>query len=116
MKVNLKFICFTVFLISLLTINVFGLDITNCGTLNVPDTIYTLQNDVNSIGTCFTISANNITLDCNNNLIKGSNTGNGISSNGFSNLTIENCKIRMYVRGIYVLTSSNLNIINNIMA
>jgi len=40
-------------------------NLTDCGTLNQANTVYTLQNDVSSLGTCFTITANNITLDGN---------------------------------------------------
>ena len=38
--------------------------ITECGTLDTANAVYTLQNDVNSSGTCFTITADNVTLDC----------------------------------------------------
>ena len=34
-----------------------------CQTLSVAGQIYTLQNDVSTTGTCFTITADNITLD-----------------------------------------------------
>ena len=40
-------------------------DLTDCGTLSSADTVYNLLNDVNSTGTCFTITASNVTLDLN---------------------------------------------------
>lgn len=45
-------------------------DVTACGTLSSANTVYDLLNNVNSTsGTCFTISASNITLNCNGNTI-----------------------------------------------
>ncbi|MGY4884634.1 MAG: right-handed parallel beta-helix repeat-containing protein [Nanobdellota archaeon] len=71
-----------------------GLD---CGdSLNGAGETYTLTNNVSSTGTCFTIDAANITLDCNNYWITYSTLGNqwdyGIYSNQF-NTTIKNCNI-----------------------
>lgn len=37
--------------------------VSECGTLNTPNEVYTLTQDVSSTGTCFTIVANNITLN-----------------------------------------------------
>jgi hypothetical protein len=54
------------FLVSLLALMpVLGVPLTQCGYLNQTLTTYTLQNNVNSSGTCFAIIANNITLDLN---------------------------------------------------
>jgi hypothetical protein len=41
-------------------------NVTDCGTLNTTNAVYTLQNPVNSTVTCFSITANNVTLDCQN--------------------------------------------------
>lgn len=49
-------------------------NLTDCGILNQPNTVYTLQNDVAAAGTCFAIQANNITLDLNGHKVTyGSN-------------------------------------------
>jgi len=36
----------------------------DCGELSEPNSIYSLQNSVTSLGTCFTISVENVTLNC----------------------------------------------------
>ncbi len=60
-----------------------------------------------------TISSDNIELDCNNALILGNNTDcgqgsvNGINVNNHKNVTIKNCKLRYYVRGLYDLGDDN---------
>ncbi|HPX74506.1 MAG TPA: right-handed parallel beta-helix repeat-containing protein, partial [Candidatus Pacearchaeota archaeon] len=67
-----------------------------CGVLDSPNTVYTLTRNVLSQGTCFTIAADNITLDCNaawiNYSINGENGTYGIYSDRF-NTTIKSCKV-----------------------
>ncbi len=46
-----------------------GTPVTACGTLNAAGTTYVLQNDVSATGTCFSVQANNITLDLNGHTI-----------------------------------------------
>ena len=38
-------------------------DVSSCQTLSTANTVYTLTQNVSSNGTCFTITANNVTLD-----------------------------------------------------
>ena len=68
----------------------------DCGTLNTTNGYYRMNQSVNSTGTCFTVSASNITLDCQgfniNYSTNGSAYGYGIYSNQF-NTTIKNCNI-----------------------
>ena len=46
--------------------------LTACGELSEADSVYTLQNDITGIsGTCFNITANNVTLDFNGYNITG---------------------------------------------
>lgn len=45
------------------------LSVTACGTLNTANATYVLQNDVNTDGTCFSIVADNITLDLNGHTV-----------------------------------------------
>ncbi|MFC1690715.1 right-handed parallel beta-helix repeat-containing protein [Nanoarchaeota archaeon] len=47
------------------------------------------------------INTDNMSVDCNNYLIKGSNTGIGIDLNDFDNITISNCNISNFTTGIY---------------
>jgi parallel beta-helix repeat protein/surface protein len=69
----------------------------NCGdSLSTVGTTYTLTGNVSSTGTCFSITAANITLDCNNFWItystSGTNDQHGILTNQY-NTTIKNCNI-----------------------
>jgi PGF-pre-PGF domain-containing protein len=94
-------------------------DITVCQTLNSPNTIYVLQNNVNSTVTCFTITAENVTLDLNGyEVVYGNQSSTthyyGVYSN--KNYTkISNGSLRrgesstdsQYRYGIYLTTASN---------
>lgn len=72
-------------------------NITTCGNLNAANKEYTLLNDVNSSGTCFSIQSSNITLDCQGNNITYGNAGSddsyGLTIEGKEDVTIKNCKI-----------------------
>ncbi|MFA7708209.1 MAG: right-handed parallel beta-helix repeat-containing protein, partial [Candidatus Pacearchaeota archaeon] len=77
----------------------FGEDVTSCGILNIPNSVYTLKNSVISTGTCFNITGENITIDCNgweNRIIYGNQDSAtkyyGIYSNKF-NTTVKNCEV-----------------------
>lgn len=66
---------------------------TSCG--GIQTTITLLQN-VSSPGTCYTINASNIELNCAGNRINYSFIGNGgygVNVSGFTNVTIRNCII-----------------------
>jgi len=41
-------------------------NVTKCAKLNNPNTVHTLKNSVTSTATCFNITVNNVTLDCQN--------------------------------------------------
>ena len=69
--------------------------ISSCGTLSSAGT-YTLTQNVNSAGTCFTIGADNITLDGAGYTINYSQSevGHGIDNDGgYDNITIQNLNI-----------------------
>jgi parallel beta-helix repeat protein len=71
--------------------------IVDCGdNLNVVGETYKLTKNVTSAGTCFTVTAANVTIDCNGYWINYSTAGtadtNGVYSNQF-NTTIKNCNI-----------------------
>ncbi len=65
----------------------------NCDTISTANTVFVLNTSISNSGaTCLTISAQNITIDCNGFNITGDNTGSstaGILSNQF-NTTIRN--------------------------
>ena len=95
-----------------------------CGVLDSPNTIYTLTQNVLSQGTCFTVAADNITLECNamriSYSINGENGTYGIYSDRF-NTTIRNCNfidmnntsLNNERYGIYFSGASNGTIHNN---
>ena len=68
------------------------LNVTSCGTLT---SNYTLTNNVLAAGTCFTIGAASIVLDCNGYNINysRSSTGYGVNSTGYNNLIVKSCNV-----------------------
>jgi len=99
-------------------------DISACGTLSTADSIYTLTQNVSSSGTCFDITAENITLDCNGyeiNYSWGGTLGYGVVSNS-SYIAIQNCQIiegnptTNYKYAIYLLSANDSIIDNNTIA
>jgi|GEM_PF-1149083 len=94
-----------------------------CGELNISNAIYNLNASVNNTGTCFTIAANNITLDCVGYEINYSYAGTlgyGINNSGAYNFTtIKNCVIKegidttRYKYAIYSEGGNNGTIENN---
>ena len=87
--------------------------ISSCGTLVTANIIYTLNQSVNATGTCFSITAENVTIDCADYSITGNNvtTTYGIYSDQF-NTTIKNCRIKNFQHGIYFDTADNGTIAN----
>ncbi|VVC02667.1 Right handed beta helix region [Candidatus Burarchaeum australiense] len=81
-----------------------------CGTL-VANTF--LTEDITSTGTCYTIGADSITLDCNGHTLTGAGTGNGVFNNGYDNVVIKNCIINSFAKGIYFQSGSNSAIFLN---
>ena len=63
-----------------------------------------------------TIAADDITLDCNGQMINGTGVGAGISIDGKSNVIIKNCTITNFYYGVKLLNTDNVQIIeeNNI--
>lgn len=53
-------------------------NVSACGTLSTAGETYQLTQDITSAGTCFTIGANNITLDCVGHSVTGNGTGYGV--------------------------------------
>jgi len=86
-----------------------------CGILNVTNITYTLNNTLIANSTCLTIEANNIILNLNGSTIYTNLTsGYGITTSGYSNITIANGTIINFSRAILFGDSSN-NIIQNII-
>ena len=89
-----------------------------CGALSTAGANYSLDLNVSANGTCFTVTAENVTLDCQGYAIYDSMNGSsgyyGIYSNKY-NTTIKNCKIFGAGYAIYLSSAGN-SIINNVNA
>lgn len=67
-----------------------------CGTLSTENAIYNLISNVNASGSCYTITRNNVTLNCNNYDINFSNGGesrSGVYIDGFNDTIVYGCNI-----------------------
>jgi len=60
-----------------------------------------LSQNLTGNGTCLTLGANNVVLDCMGYSLTGNGSGYGIEANGKTGLTIKNCKIFNFSDGIY---------------
>lgn len=100
------------------------LNIDFCSNLSNPGKLYNLTSNVSSPRTCFTLGADNITLDCNGFTINYSQSekGYGINnSEGYDKANIRNCKIvqggdASDSYGIYFNGVSNSTITNNFIS
>jgi parallel beta-helix repeat protein len=92
-------------------------NVSSCGTLSTANETYVLNQSLSSSGTCITIGADNITLDCGyygtRYLINGTGSNYGAYVNGKNNTTVKNCDVFMFNTGIYVLSSNNGYYLNN---
>ncbi|HEV8290112.1 MAG TPA: right-handed parallel beta-helix repeat-containing protein [Candidatus Norongarragalinales archaeon] len=69
-------------------------NVTDCTTLNSTSETYLLNTSIVSSGTCLTINANNIVIDCAGwNITYGYGAANkfGVGNTGFNNITVKNC-------------------------
>ena len=76
-----------------------------CGDYIANDTV--LLRDLKGNGTCFTIIADHVTLDCAGHMLTGNGTGQGIITNHTNNITIKNCIVRNFTNGIYLNASND---------
>ncbi|MCX6770186.1 MAG: right-handed parallel beta-helix repeat-containing protein [Candidatus Micrarchaeota archaeon] len=87
-----------------------------CSTISTPG-VYTLTSNVTPIltdsTTCFTVSAPNVTIDCNGYSIIGNNSqdSNGVYSDQ-QNTVVRNCNIRGFWRGIQFVGVTGGSVIN----
>jgi len=97
------------------------IDVYSCGGLSKEDTTYVIKNNVTATGTCFSINAKNITLDCDGYSVNYSYSGTvgyGVDVNNH-NATIKNCFIEEGTsstnskHGIYLRGNYNHSIIEN---
>jgi len=92
--------------------------ITDCMTLNTANSFYHLINNINtSDTTCFSLTAENVTLFCDNHYINGSGGTAGVRIKE-DNATVKNCEILNWVSDIEIFDSdvySYAEVYNNIL-
>ncbi|MFH1521910.1 MAG: NosD domain-containing protein [archaeon] len=84
-----------------------------CVTLDVANRYYVLNQSIEADGTCFNITANNITFDFAGFNVTGNSSGYGINITGYNDTTISNGSIYNFSNGIYISSSSG-NAFDNI--
>jgi hypothetical protein len=80
-----------------------------CGTI-LSNTV--LSSNQSSPGTCYTIGADSITLDCAGFWILGTGAGDGVLVKTRQDVTIKNCNIQNFVNGINITDSNRTNMSN----
>ena len=110
---NNKLLIFVIFFLTCVSL-VSAIDIDSCGVLNEGGETYTLIEDIESDGTCFEITNNDITLDCNGHSIIGDGRwDSGVEAIG-GRITITNCEISGFEDGISLCTYESEVINNNL--
>ena len=84
---------------------------TSCGDIITTNTV--LTTDINANGSCLITGANNIIIDCNGHSMTGNGTGYGIDLIGYPNVTVKNCIISNFNKGMFVSSSNFDTILNN---
>jgi len=85
-----------------------------CGVLNAPNYVCNVTSNLNSTGTCFTVAADNVTIECNGHSITEIGSGGtGIDATGRSNTRMRNCRLDAFAYGI-VLQSATFSNVENI--
>ena len=91
----------------------FATDLSSCQTISSSGS-YVLTQDISTSGTCFTIAADNVILDCAGHSMTGDGSGNGIDNTaGHGYVTVKNCIITGFNTGIYFTAASYGTISNN---
>jgi len=88
--------------------------VNSCGALSTAGKTHVLTQDVSSAGTCFTIGADDITLDCNGHTIAGAGSGEAVFMQSKNGVTVKNCNINNFNNGVLVYVGgTNNTIIDN---
>jgi len=75
---------------------------------------YIVGQSISAVGDCITIAANDVSLDCQYKTITGTGaSGIGIYSSGYSGITVENCRVTGFNRGIHLNEVSSSILRNN---
>ncbi|MBW2979781.1 right-handed parallel beta-helix repeat-containing protein, partial [Candidatus Woesearchaeota archaeon] len=91
------------------------IEVGDCGATITGDTTLGKNLSQTGSGTCITIGADDITLDCAGHNITGdqSSTSYGIDNNGKDNVTVKNCNVNNFTQGIYWRGGANDGLLIN---
>ncbi len=98
--------------VGLSEIEVFGEFLEACKTINSAGT-HKLFEDAESNGTCITVNASSVTVNCQDFTITGNGTGYGVTASGVSNVVVENCTFVNFSSGINFNGNSGDSVIRN---
>ena len=92
----------------------FNWSLSACGVLDKANGNYYLQNDISATGNCFTIGANNVSLNLNGYIVDGDDVGGdiGLYNNGWNFTYISNGIFTDFQQGLFYYDSSNVTIKN----
>ncbi len=82
---------------------------TSCGFVNGN---VTLNTNLEENGTCFTMNASNVVLDCAGFTVTGNGTGVGVNSTDKENITIRNCNLNNFNIGVLFQSTNNSIVID----
>ncbi len=87
----------------------------SCGTLSSANTEYQMTQSLSSTGTCFTVAADNVTLDCQGFPIEYANasSGYGVSVTGYNTTVIKNCNFLKQNQNVQFSSAIYANLANN---
>lgn len=83
--------------------------VSSCKIITSPGN-YSLNQNILTSGTCFTIASNNVAFNCNSHIITGSSSGSAFSLSGRKNVSISNCDISKFATGVKAVNSTQLTI------
>ena len=88
-----------------------------CQVLSTANQYYQMSGDItNHAGSCFNITADNVTLDCAGYMIDGTSPGSGtasaVNATNRNNVTIANCTLTEFRHSIWLKTTENSTIKN----
>jgi len=88
--------------------------ITACQNINTPGE-YNLGTDLATGGTCFNITASNVTLNCNGFTLTGTNGSDtfGVNVTNSTNVTVRDCTFRHFESGLLFNNANNSIALNN---
>ncbi len=79
------------------------------GSTQTVTTNITLNRNLTTTGTCFTIGADNVTLDCAGYTLSGNGSGEGINLSERQGVNVQNCGMSNFSKGINLISNSMNN-------